>query len=661
MPGRRWHIDFETRSRVSIKEAGMFRYVEDISTKPILLAFAADDDKPTLVDLDLWDYKSRLAPLFEGINRGDIVCAHNAQFERLVWTLLCDFPVSIKPRQWSCTAARARVIGLPGKLEVLARVMGVSEQKDKRGDHLIRKFCNPNRKGEFTQPAEAPDDWFAFGDYCIQDVNTERALDKVLPELSDVEFQAWLADYDINMRGLPVDMEAVNNAIGFVERQTERLEEECVRISGCKPSQIDQTRSFLASRGLKTNDLTAATVERLAAKPGLPGDLSALLHNRIELSRAGTKKLNRIRTCVSTDSRIRGAFLFSSASTRRWSSTNFQFHNLQKPDKGIEPHRVLEMMHEEPDLLEYWYDKPLSALAQSIRGFIASNDTFRVLDYSAIEPRGLAWMSNERWMIEAFASGADVYKEMSSRVYKKKISEIDDYLRFIGKQLVLGCGYAMGAAKFQLSCARFGTDIPLEQCENAIKLYRSSVPNIQNFWWACERAALRAIETGKRIYLEDVWQPSWGNNKPTAKCPKDFSFYGKMIGDMPILFVDMPSGTIAYPEPEIRSEDYFGRPKNNIYYKTSLGTAWVERQATPGLITENLCQALTRDILRDGILGAEKAGFKIIGHCHDEAFDEGRENKNDLKDLEYHLCNSSPWAKGLPIKMEGYMAQRYKK
>jgi DNA polymerase len=96
-------------------------------------------------------------------------------------------------------------------------------------------------------------------------------------------------------------------------------------------------------------------------------------------------------------------------------------------------------------------------------------------------------------------------------------------------------------------------------------------------------------------------------------------------------------------------------------FYTPLGSSWIKTDTFGGSLTENIIQALTRDVLRDGLLGADKAGFKLVGHVHDEAIAEGADNANDLAEFERVLCESSEWADGFPIKAEGYLSKRYRK
>jgi DNA polymerase len=417
-----------------------------------------------------------------------------------------------------------------------------------------------------------------------------------------------------------------------------------LEISGYRPTQRERTLEYLESRGFPLSNLQASTVEWLAGQPDLPADLVELLDYRIELSRAGTKKLKAIKACASPDGRIRGGFLFSAASTRRWSSTGVQLHNLQKPEGECNAEVVADLLELDPDALRLLFQRPLSVLAQSIRSFFESEETLLVADYASVEPRGLAWIAGEEWLLEAYRNDQDAYKIAAGRVYGVNPSNVTPSQRFTGKQLILGCGYGMGPPKFQDTCARYGGILTEEEAEKAVYGYRGSVPEIVRFWRKINSACIKATRTWKEVAVGRL------TVRPAT-----------LANGFPVIYVDMPSGSICYPNPSLGTEIWNGEEMSTFEFYTPLGSSWIKTDTFGGSLTENIIQALTRDVLRDGLLGADKAGFKLVGHVHDEAIAEGADNANDLAEFERVLCESSEWADGFPIKAEGYLSKRYRK
>jgi DNA polymerase len=80
-----------------------------------------------------------------------------------------------------------------------------------------------------------------------------------------------------------------------------------------------------------------------------------------------------------------------------------------------------------------------------------------------------------------------------------------------------------------------------------------------------------------------------------------------------------------------------------------------------GLLVENLCQSVARDLIADAMVKAEKAGFEVLLSVHDELIAERKIGESTLKDFEDIMLNTPAWAEGLPIAVEGFKSQRYRK
>jgi DNA polymerase bacteriophage-type len=644
------HLDFETYSDLNLPDVGAFKYSEHESTTAIILGYKIGNGPIKVLDLtDPKSLQGKLLPVYNFIESGGIVCAHNANFEQLIWEMMYDrgfFKIKPKPEQWDCTAARARMIAIPGSLDGAASALGMEIRKDPKGKILMDIFSKPSKEGKRIRREERPEEYLEYMEYCRQDVAVEYELDLILPPLTPVEKECYVMDFKINSRGIGVNLELVEKANKYVEEYSEGLLDRSFEISNCRPTQIQKVMEFLKSQGLEVPNLQATTVEALAQTKGISGEVKELLENRIEISRAGTKKLKSIMTYASDDGRIRGSFLYSAASTRRWSSRGVQIHNLGKPEGETNPEVALEILANDPTDLEIMFNRPLTTIAQSIRGFFQADDQYLIADYSSVEPRGLAWCVQEDWLLEAYKNKEDAYRIAASKVYGVPVKEIakDSIHRFLGKQLILGCNYGMGPDRFRETCGKFGQNISGEEAFEAVYGYRNSVPKIKQFWYDIENACIEAV-----LYWKEVKLGVFTLRPETL--PNGYK----------LLFIDMPSGSICYPGPEIGSSEWNGRVKPTFEFYTPLGNSFVKTDTFGGSLTENIIQALTRDILRDGMLKAYKEGFDLCGHVHDEAIAEGRNNKEDLKALEVALCTGSEWAEGFPIETEGFISPIYKK
>lgn len=648
------HLDFEVKSEIDLLTTGAFRYSEDSSTVPIIAGYSLGRRSEVIgVDLTRSKEHQKLEPLFNAINQGAKIVAHNSPFERNIWEKQCvprwGWP-KIKSSQWVCTSARARALSLPGGLDMAAKVLGLGETKDPEGGKLIQKFCKPQRNGKWIQPSDEPDAWKRFIRYCKQDVVVEREIDRLLPQLTDFEQSMFSLDYKINNQGIPVDVDLIHKAIEFIEEYSHKLEKYATKKMGCRPSQRDKCLAWLADQGYDFPNLQAATVESFIADRGTSRTVRRLLESRIELSKAGTKKLKTMLQCVSLDGRIRGAFWYMAATTGRWGSNGVQFHNLAKPDKKYPQSEVLQLL--EQDGLDLMFDRPLAAIAASIRGFLKAPEgkVFMIADYNAIEARGLAWTANERWLLQLFRDGGDPYTRMASKIYKKPEAEIDkeSVERFLGKQTILGGGYGMGAPKFQATCARFGQPVSNRDAKRAIRGYRKEVPRITGSWHSTEVAALRAVMTGE----------------VQSFCGDKLSFEtGELKNGFELLYINLPSGRrIAYPKPRIEHIKKWGKVRPTLVFKTWFRGSWRDEETYGGKEVENYIQAICRDAMAEGMVAVDREGLPIILHVHDEIGSEIDDDDSiTVEEYERMVCQIRPWAKTLPLKAGGKKVYRYEK
>ena len=177
-------IDLETYSDVELKTCGLYRYVEG-DFHILLFAYAFDDEPVQIVDLASGEKLPQ--DVIDAIFDDNIIkAAWNAQFERTC--LSKYFGTQLSPDSWRCSMVHSGSLSLPMKLEIAAKVLKVSEQKDEAGQQLIdyySKPCRPTktnggRTRNLPQHEKKPGDWQKFKDYCLQDVRTERAIRKTI-------------------------------------------------------------------------------------------------------------------------------------------------------------------------------------------------------------------------------------------------------------------------------------------------------------------------------------------------------------------------------------------------------------------------------------------------------------------------------------------------
>jgi DNA polymerase len=211
-------IDIETYSEVDLTKCGVYAYTAHTSFEILLFAYAYDNNEIQLVDLANGEQIPE--QVIKDITDDNIIKAsYNAQFERICLSKYLNLHLS--PVSWQCTAVQSAMLGLPLSLEGVGRVLGLQRQKIREGKSLIRYFsvpCKPTKtNGNRTRnlPHHAPDKWQMFKDYCIRDVEVERAIRLKLKEypISEKEQTLYILDQQINDRGIRVDTELVSQAI----------------------------------------------------------------------------------------------------------------------------------------------------------------------------------------------------------------------------------------------------------------------------------------------------------------------------------------------------------------------------------------------------------------------------------------------------------------
>jgi len=631
------YLDFETYSEADLKNVGAYKYAEDSSTEILLVGFAINNSQVQVVEPG----NSNLQKVFEAVKNGFTIVAHNAPFERLIWKHVGEklgWP-KIKDHQWSCTAARGRALGLPGSLEDMAIALNLMQQKNKSGTLLINKFSKPNKTGrKFLK--DFPEDYKNFKTYCQDDIYVCIELDKKLPDLSLYEKKVFLHDFIVNDRGIPVDVNLLHKSAKIIAELEQHFENESLRVAGIRATQRNKVLEWLKNKGLELEDLQAATVEKASLQPDLNPEVKEFLELRYESSRVGLKKNKKMLELVCKDATIKGSFLYHSATTGRYGARGVQVQNFGKADSDKMQENVLYLLDQgnAKEFLEK-YPRPLTAISKCMRGFIKAipDNKFLIVDYSSIEARVLAWLADENFLLDSYKRNEDVYVKMASSIYKCDPLEINPSKRFFGKQVILGAGYGMGPTRFKERCADFGVTISFKEAQEIINLYRESVPNIESYWQKINLACIKAIQMKKSI--------------SEGKC----TFF--VEGDF--LYIQLPSGRrLAFYEPVIQPNDW---GKLEFKFTGFFNGKKTSESSWGGLITQNICQAVARDLLCHGMLIAEENGYPIVLHCHDEAVAMIPSNVGSVGDYIDQLCTLPNWAQGLPLNAEGETSYRYKK
>ncbi len=652
------HLDFETRAIVDIYKTGAWLYAAHPETKILCMAYAIDDGPVELLKKE-WFERGFGPPedLKNALAEGHNVCAHNAFFEINVWgqKLWADGWPNVPLEKWRCSMAKVLSHALPAKLEKCALALDSEYKKDMEGHRIMLKLSKP-RKPTKKNPDlwhNDPADFEKLYNYCKQDVETERAVDKAIPDLSQKEQKVWFMDQIVNTRGVQVDNGAVEDALRLIDEYTEELKYEVSVLTGGfldGVSRIQRAIKWISKQGLDLPDFQKATIQEALTNNTLPRKIRRVLQIRQQLGKTSVTKYEALSNATGADGRLRDILMYHGASTGRWSGKLVQIHNLPKGNIKDTDSCVEILKSGDKDFFEMMYPSVMTALSACIRGMLIpkeGNDLV-VSDYSAIEARVVMWLAGAEVGIQEFEDadeglGEEIYVKMAQRVFNNPdLTSDDEKERQLGKTIILGCGFGMGVKKFYATCLSWGIEISESLAKKSVDMYRSTYKAVRNMWYDQERAAIKAVRTGKKTYSGKI---VWARHKQ-------------------FLYCKLPSGRcLAYPYPKIEKKEKWGTMRDTLTFMgiDSKTKQFVRQETYGGKLTENITQAVARDLLAEAMLRCDEAGYKVVFSVHDELVAEIPEKFGSVTEFENIMCESPAWSEGCPIAAEGWRGKRYKK
>jgi len=656
-------LDFETRSEADLKKLGAYEYAVHPTTEVICFGYALDDVEPKV-----WKCLEEPEPpedLVEWLFDVTIKkVAHNALFEQLIYEyvlrrLFPDLP-KLAIKFWKCTAAKARAHALPPNLEGACLALKLAVQKDMDGRRLILKYCKPTMKwskwadSDLSKPEPEkyhsdPNDLNKIYLYCGNDVKAERTLDKALPDLIPSEQIVWEFDQFLNQRGIKVDIKTVERILKFVEVESVNLRSQVDELSmGLIQSatQRGEVLKWLKNEGVEVEDLRSKTVSDLLKRDDLTDDVRGMLTARAALTKTSTAKYHQmVGRANKKDHRVRDLLIYHGASTGRFSGVGLQPHNFPKGTIEDTNTAIDTINTSDLETLRLLYGDVMSLFSSCLRGMITASKGKELFmaDFAAIEARVLAWCANNEQAIEDYHNGIDRYKRQASVIYKVAIDAVSKAQRQLGKAAELGCGYGMGKKTFFDTCLSWGIPVTKELAADAVTSYREANPSVPALWKNYEKAAILAVQTGKIYKLNKV----------------KFYFRNKF------LWCELPNGRkLAYYDPIIRGKKTpWGQtvPQLFHYGVNPLTKKWELQGTWGGILTENIVQAISRDIMVSAMLKIENKGYNVLLTVHDEVIAERQQGEGSIEEFEQLMVELPEWAKGCPIAAEAGKSFRYKK
>lgn len=598
--------------------------------------------------------------------------------------------------------------------------------KDKDGKRLVQLFCKPQPAGRKVRRATSethPEDWAKFVNYCRLDVEAERELYKRLPRFnnSTLEKSLQVLDARINRRGVCMDTELAEASLRTAAEFKAELNSLTAEATGgavAAATQRDALLKYIADEhGWKLENFTKAELEKRINDDSLPEPVRELLRLRLWSTKNSVSKYQAVLNAISSDGRLRGGLQFRGASrTGRWSGRGPQFQNLPRPVlKNHEIEAAIGAL-KNGSFMDF-YDNPSEILPSLLRGLIVSppGKKLVVADYSNVEGRVLAWLAGEEWKLEAFREfdtlldidgnwvtpdvlhtgchaplavdkkgehihkGHDLYKVTYGKTFNVDPGAVTKAQRQMGKVLELALGYGGGAGAFVTFARGYGIDL-----HDMAKAVREAVdPAI----WAKAEDSYdffkeKKLTAGlsKEVFIAcDAVKRAWrlANSKIVAFWNDvDRAIEEAMLEPVvsragtwccfvrrgSYLLAVLPSGRkLCYPSPRVgqagSEDDRFSYMGVNQYTRK-----WERIRSYGPKVVENITQAVACDLLAEGLLRLEDAGYETVLTVHDEAITEAPDTPDySFEKMERLMAEVPHWAPGLPLVAAGYEAHRYRK
>lgn len=645
--------DFETRSTVDLPKTGVYPYARHKDTDIWCMAYAFDDE-----DVQVWVPSEPLPQrIKDHIENGGELRAWNAAFERQIWNEIM-VPRYGAPRpdmdQWYCTMADAAAMGLPRALGQAALAMGLTIEKDEEGKRLMLRMSKPRRmEGKYAIWWDDPDKLARLIAYCKVDVDVERAAAKALRRLPPDEREMYLLTERMNDRGIRTDLPLARAAQKIVDEGVQRAAITLTRVTDGAVEAVTKTgdlKRWLGEQGIEVDSVAKAPVAELLADPNLPLKVRAALTARAEAGKSSTAKLRSILTATSPhDGRAHGLLNYHAASTGRWGGALIQPQNFPRGNVPDVESFIDAVMHNDYDGIDLFYH-PVEVVSSMLRSMLLAEDGKLLMagDYSAIEARVVNWLAGQEDILDLFRNGVDVYVHNASILYGITMDDVQKFPhRQTGKFQELGCGFGMGWEK-AMSAAKtvYGLDLDEATARRVVEGYRETHAKVKQLWYDANDAALAAVAT-------PFVKVSFGAEGRQS----DFMRAGGY------LWLKLPSGRLlSYAQPRIESSlTKYGREVQTVMVSAVNGVTrkWERRSLYGGLIVENITQAVARDIMAQAMLRAEASGYEPVLSVHDEIVVETP--TPDAAAFSELMSVVPDWAEGLPIDVETWVGERYRK
>jgi DNA polymerase len=603
-------VDFETyyTDQFGFKKLTTEQYVRSPDFEEILVGIKRNDEETIWLSGEHREVKQYLHANYDWATSA--LLAHNTMFDGAVLAWRFD----IHPKLYLDTLCMARALhGLEvsGSLAALATMYGIGE----KGNEVIN--AKGKRRKDFS-----PEELETYAQYCMNDVDLTHKLFTIFMQKHKFP-KKELKIIDMTLRmfthpALELDVNLLEEHLDALQDQKEKLLEEC----GVDRDGLMSNPKFaevLRSAGVvPPTKISARTGKETWAFAKTDEGLKALLEHedaKVQMlvgARLGVKStLEETRTERFLDIATRGKTMpvpikYYAAHTGRWGG--YDKINLQNlPSRGKN--------------------------AKVLKKCLVAPEGYTIIqaDSAQIEARVLAWLAGQNDLVAAFAKGEDVYRQMASKIFRVPPEQITDAQRFIGKTVILGAGYGMGANKFKEQLKTYGVDVTDDESALYISTYRSANQSVAKLWQDAQT-------TLKGLYLREAYE---------------FGRKGVLRISTLEQGIILPSGLLMrYEGLKAKLQGEFV----NYTYKTRKGPV----NLYGGKIVENVCQGIARCIIAEQMLEIAKQ-YRVLLTVHDSVVCCVRDDEVEEAARYIDACMryTPDWAKGLPVRGDVEIGKNY--
>jgi DNA polymerase bacteriophage-type len=641
------HRDIETRSTIDLTDVGAWRYASDPSTDVWCVAYAVDDGP-----VQIWLPSQAIPNAFHTAARNSdwLIVAHNDAFERAIEELILAprFGWPIVPlERHRCTMAMALANALPAALDTVAEVLELSARKDRQGAKLMRLMARPRKPRAGEDPSKIywhddPEKLERLYAYCQKDNESERELFHRLPPLSKSEQTLWALDALINRRGFFTDGPLLEAASRTAAAAGQNMQEELGRITAgalASTNQVAALQAWLSDHGCVVNNLRKPTLKHALRRKELDPIARRVIELRLDAAHAAAAKIDTLLAWRNSNGRVCGTLRYHGAGTGRWTGHGPQPQNFKRDGENIDA-KIAAVLDGGNGLAS-----PLEAVGDIARAMICAAPGHRLLigDFSGIESRVLAFVSDQQSKLDQWSKFDRTGDPKDEPYYLlgRSCGRPEEVARKIGKTADLAYGFMGGPGAWDRLAPEEDTTSDADK-RRYQQTWRSTHPQTVQFWHGIGRAAIAAVrKPGTTINYKRL----------TLACDGTF------------LRIALPAGrSLAYPFPRL-TMGKFGKPV--VTFKDNAAGKWTDcrfgQGAYGGLWTENIVQAVSRDLLASAMLRLEAAGYPVTLHVHDEIVCEAPTNFGSIEEFQCIITTLPDWAAGLPIAAKVRNGERFSK